>query len=84
MTPLGMAGGTADYVELKSIKARGGRHYCEIPTTRLRLHLARRRKGYADLRLSSEDKSRYEVYVWVKPDDPEFLSFVEGRFARGS
>jgi len=88
MTPLGMPTGIAESYKLKAVKAQGGRRYCIIPRAGLRLKLARRwargRGGRTRLRVDGEDGSRYEIYIYTEPNDPEFLSVVEGRFARSS
>jgi len=81
MTPLGIPAGLARDSKLGAIKARGGRQYCEMLTSDLRLHRARHRKKSTDMYLEGSDGRRYEVYLYTDVKDPEFYAFVEGRFS---
>ena len=81
MTPFGIPAGLARDSKLGAIKARGGRQYCEMLTSDLRLHRARHRKKSTDMYLEGSDGRRYEVYLYTDVKDPEFYAFVEGRFS---
>lgn len=80
LTPLSLPAAAGKENRAKEIISRGGRQYCEIPTSRFTISAARRKDTLAILYLKDSNGAKYRVVLYTDEPDPDFLLFVQNRF----
>jgi hypothetical protein len=81
LTPLGFPAAAEKESRLKRLRAKGARQFCEVILSQLRLVQVMRKPWLLRLRFVAEDDAKYEVFVHLDKEDPDFFDLLE-RVAR--
>ncbi len=84
LTPLGLPTAAGKESDLKRLKAKGARQYCEVLLPELRLVHAKREVWFLRCRLISKDGAKYGLFLRTDKDDPGFLELVERAIQRSN
>ena len=84
LTPLGFPAAAEKEAQMKELKARGGREYCEVPTSDLGLARAKEKETLLILYLIASSGQKYRMIVYTDASEPGFFAFLRARFPQRS